>query len=122
LTYINSLLDQVIQICDQQKASQITAYKLYNPLLTDYVLLVSVSNIIHCKTLVENLKTILNKTLKKQNNPDYYEHPKLIGDLTSGWLILDLNAIVIHILLGETRDHYDLDNFYAPISASTHHH
>lgn len=34
------------------------------------------------------------------------------GDDTSGWILLDLDFVIVHIMLAETRDYYKLEDLW----------
>ena len=106
------LLENIVKVSDFHKASDIRIYKVQDTSVADYLLLISASNIIHIKSLLETLTKKVGELLKKNTNPDFYSDLRKSGDPASGWIILDLNSIIIHILNEETRELFELNQLF----------
>ncbi len=109
---IEDLLKKIVDIADQKKALDIRVYKPHNPALTDYIVVMSVQNPIHAKSLLRDLDKGISESVRSEEVEDFYPHPKQSGAPESGWLILDVNAIMVHIISEAIRAEYQLDSLF----------
>ena len=72
--------------------------------LTDTMVICTARSPQHLKSLSERVTQKI-----KQHNYSVYA---LNGSSDSGWLIVDLNGIVVHIMLAETREFYALEKLW----------
>ena len=108
---LETVLQQVVHCLDQKQGDDILVFDCPDSTLTEHVVLASARNHIHCDALVGTvLDTFSKKKYAKQD--DLYIPPKLAGEPNSGWIILDLNSILIHIMLDTVRDHYQMDALF----------
>lgn len=112
-------LDILVKIIDEKQGENIVSYELKNSPLTECVLIVSGKNITHCRALIEHIQ----KEVKKADfNPDFYfTPPQRTGEIESGWIILDLNSIIVHVLSEESRSYYQLDHIFEERGTAFHH-
>ena len=114
----NSTTDQIDLITKtfetafyDRKVADIATYSLYEPILfCERVLLVSVSNKTHLKALANDLKK-LHLGIEDLDLLDGVE-PKVFGKPDSGWVIADFSVVLIHLVLDDILDYYDLKPFY----------
>ncbi|MCP4137990.1 MAG: ribosome silencing factor [bacterium] len=66
-------------------------------------LITTANSLLHCRALAKELRSFLSAGgLKEMNKPD----------MNSGWIILDYEAIIIHIFTEELRDYYQLEKLW----------
>ncbi len=114
------LLKSLAVAADDKKALNICAYQLKNPAVTDFALIVSAKNPIHIKALFKDLDQAASEYLKENPDVDFFQHPKVSGSAESGWIILDLNAIMVHILSVDIRQFYELDTLFEQRAVAYH--
>ena len=90
--------DEVIQTLESMKALDITT-------LDTHALSSLYSHIIICSaTSIRHIHSISN-ALTHNTKPLLARKPTMHGPETSGWLLVDLGDIVVHIMLKEKRDY-----------------
>ena len=77
--------------------------------MRDYILGIGVFNKIQAKAILTDIEKYI---LELDNSDDLFNVPRVSGTAESGWLILDLNSIVIHFVDQENRDFYNLDSLF----------
>lgn len=80
--------------------------KMKSP-LADYVLLTTATNITQATAIAD----LIIEFLKKQKI-SY----KMEGYDQSQWILIDINDVLVHIFLPETREIYNLDQLYSTIA------
>ncbi len=69
----------------------------------DYFLIATGNSRIHCRSMARELERFaLERGLRGRMKPDY----------DSGWIILDLNELIVHIFTQETREYYQLEKLW----------
>lgn len=122
MSLVTELLDRIIALCDEKKAQNIRSYHLTgNSFVTDYVVIMSASNAVHARALTEEVEKDSREFIRGHASDDFYDYPKVSGNADSGWVVVDLNSIVIHIITPELREHYDLDSLFEKRSVVYHH-
>jgi ribosome-associated protein len=58
---------------------------------------------------IEAIWEEINETLKKEGVTPYHR----AGDAESGWVLLDLGEVIVHIFSAPQRDYYQLDDLWA---------
>jgi len=61
---------------------------------------------------IEAISTEITSHLKKQGVLQHHSE----GDADSGWLLLDLGSVIIHIFSPEKREYYNLDDLWGEAS------
>jgi ribosome-associated protein len=119
---VQSLVDKIAFMVDEKKAERIVSIDLGDDSwISDAIVLLSVKNIIHAKALVLELSKELGGVIRDLKSDDFYDKPIIVGDVKSGWVILDLNSIVVHCVTDEIRETYELDSFFSEKGVVTHH-
>ena len=107
-TYVQDL----VQLAEENKVSSVTTHDVTAwSSITDFIMVMSVTNITHCNSLSERI----SQWFKSISDEDdiFFSPPKVSGDSQSGWVILDANSIIVHILLEELTEHYQLDTLFS---------
>lgn len=73
--------------------------------IADYFVIATANSPPHAKALVRHMLTELEKLGVK---PDHIE-----GNEESGWILIDLIDIIVHVFLREWREYYDLEWLYS---------
>ncbi len=109
MSSITELLEHLIRVADEKKATQIVAYDVAGKSsITDYILVLGTSNKVHCQALSREMDQAAGQFIGDHKSTDFYK-PRLSGDSESEWIVLDLNSIVIHILTEHMREYYKID-------------
>ena len=115
-------LEKIIAISEDKKASDVITYHIDDEgWLSEYVVIVSVSNVIHGKAVFSALVEETKPLIKALDSSDFYEHSRSSGMMTSGWVIIDFNSILVHCLTSEVREYYQLDLLFSKYGMVCHH-
>jgi ribosome-associated protein len=110
-TNLSQLKQTLFDTANEKKAIDIREYDVKDHTwLTDYVVVIGVSNIIHCKAVVTSLINTIKLIPEENLNEIEVNTVKQSGTEESGWVILDLGVMVIHCINNESRLFYKLDD------------
>ncbi|MFC1770438.1 RsfS/YbeB/iojap family protein [Candidatus Margulisiibacteriota bacterium] len=112
MSSIEKILEKVVSESDSNKAFNIRAYLAKDKSLTDYYVLMSVNNYIHSKTILKELSKLIKKFIADEESMDFYQALRVSGSPGSGWVVIDLNSIIVHILDSQVREFYELDSLF----------
>ena len=118
---MQAFIDTITQLCDEKKAEDICVYQLHDTTITDYIIITSVKNKIHAKSLLSGIEETMKPLMQTDQSGHYFDYPRTCGNADSGWIILDLNSIWVHILLDDLREYYALDAFLEKRGVVFHH-
>jgi len=119
---MEKIIDLIIATCDEMKAHDIRAYHVTETsALTDYVIVLSVATSIHIKAIQESLLKLFKETLKDKVTIDFHAHPVVSGQADSGWVAVDMNSCILHIMEEETRKTYALDELFQDRGVAYYH-
>ncbi len=99
------LKDEIVKILDEKQAEDIKIldFRGKNPYL-DYFVLATARNVRLANALIEAVDDFCDKENISVRSIDNK------GD--SGWFLIDLNSIVVHIFLEQERQKYDLEGLW----------
>lgn len=99
------LKDEIVKLLDEKQAEDITVldFRNKNPYM-DYFIIVTARNARLASALVDAVDDFCNKENIEVRSIDSK------GD--SGWYLIDLNSIVVHIFLENERKKYDLEGLW----------
>ena len=116
------ILNRIITLSEDKKVNLISTFNVSQDMwYTDYIVVLTVGNPIHCRALIETFKTDLLPEIATLNSVDFHDEIKQSGSPESGWVILDLNSILIHCVTESARDFYKLDSIYEKYGVIHHH-
>lgn len=107
---LKTIVDEITQFLDDKKAEFISVYHVTDKnWLTDYIIVFNMKNSIHGKAMKNELINYLSQIII-ENPIEFYNPVRLSGSSEGGWIILDINSIVLHCFDNEMRDYYKLDS------------
>lgn len=120
---INNLehaVQAIVHRCDEKKGERVVSFHLTeSSWICDYVVLVSAKNSVHCKAILEDLLGQA-PVVSALSPKDFYERPKVSGESASGWIIVDMNSVIVHVVTESMRDFYKLDAFFEKYGIAFH--
>tara|TARA_A100001015_G_C14890623_1_gene672253 strand:+ start:49 stop:405 length:357 start_codon:yes stop_codon:yes gene_type:complete len=112
-------IKEIISAIEYKKAFDVSFYDVSGKsVLTDYILVSSVNNDIHCRAILNEVETILKSFSSQSQSLGLNIPAKKHGNLKSNWIVLDANSLIIHILEKQQRDFYQLDDIFDKIVTS----
>lgn len=109
---LETILETLVHFFDEKQAENIKAFHVSEKLwITDYIMVVTVKNSIHSKSIVTEIVKKF-KTVDIGSSDEFYPDIKLSGNSDSGWVILDMNSIIVHCVSAETRAKYQIDELF----------
>jgi ribosome-associated protein len=100
------LLELVIKTAEDKKAVDITVLTLRPPHtgMFDHLVLMNGESSPQLKAIIRELELKVKKSGLKGVN---YE-----GEVESGWLVLDLGSIIVHVMSPAIRAYYDIEGLW----------
>ncbi|MBI60454.1 ribosome silencing factor [bacterium] len=103
-------IDSIVSLLDEKKVEDIRTYFVAETSwMTDYVIVSTIKNSVHAKSVLVQLEQFFHKMDKSDV---VYSHPRVTGDPNSGWIILDANSVVVHCLDDDSRNFYNIDALF----------
>ena len=76
-------------------------------------MVITVNNQVHSRALYDDIYKYVSPILKNNAPDNFYAPLRLSGESKSGWVIMDMNSIIIHIVLEDIREFYELDDIFS---------
>jgi ribosome-associated protein len=118
---VETIVKKLIEAGLDKKAENVISYDIQESAwITDYILVLSANNTIHCKALLSTLEDAYSKLSEKEID-ELYPTFKKSGSSESGWFVVDLNSIHIHCVTSDIREFYELDSLFEKQGVTFHH-
>ncbi|NQY43823.1 MAG: ribosome silencing factor [Legionellales bacterium] len=102
---MNKLVSETNKALEDLKAQNITVINVQKMTsITDYLVICTSRSRKHGQSLSENVR----QHIKQMG----YKNPNIQGLETCEWIIVDMNSVVLHIMLPEIRDFYQLEKLW----------
>ena len=102
---LNEILQPIVESIEDAKGLNIQVLDVQELTdVTDHMVIVSGSSVRHVKSIMKSIVGRLTDLGCKPNG--------LEGEQHAQWILLDYSAVVVHIMLNETRDFYDLERLW----------
>ena len=106
---MNKLLDRVVKAGDDKKAKDIIVLNVRNASrCLDYMVLMTAESRPQIKAIAREIDEKIKENVRWE------------GEIESGWVILDLGEIVVHVMDPELRDYYKLEELWGPEAVVYH--
>jgi len=106
-------IETVIQAVLEIKTLNVIRYSLPAHDLVDDVILATVQNSVHLGATVQAAQKVLGKSDGST---------RLSGKPESGWMIFDGGFFILHVMLADVRELYDLDQLFMHRGGVAFHH
>ena len=102
---IKEILKNAVKVLDSKKAENITALKITDlTVVADYFIIATSTASTHIRALADEVEDALSKAGVKPGHTE---------GRTTGWILLDYGALVIHIFTADQREHFNLEHLWA---------
>lgn len=102
---LDSILQPIVDAIDDAKGLNVDVLDVQEMTdVTDHMVVVSGSSVRHVKSI---MRSIVQRMSDLDHKPSGLE-----GDQHAQWILLDYNDVVIHIMLTEVREFYDLERLW----------
>jgi ribosome-associated protein len=100
-----NLVKACCRLLDEKKAASITVLDVSaNSSITDYLVLATATSEPHLRALRVELEKVLDASGSRIVGIEMAQE--------SGWVVVDVFDVMIHLFLGATRDHYSLERLW----------
>lgn len=109
----DDIVEIISKAAEEKKALETTVLDISKQsAVADYFIIISVESTPQMRAVAEEIVG------KLENNG--ISRINVQGTVTSGWLVLDLGSIVVHIMGMKEREYYNLDNLWGQTGITYH--
>ncbi len=105
--HIDELKDRVLQALEDMKARDIVTLNVHElTAMTDWMLICSGTSNRHTRAIAQE---VVEQVKAAGQLPIGVE-----GEDSGEWILIDLGAVIVHVMQRETRDYYQLEKLWNP--------
>lgn len=99
------LMQNIVKILDSKKATDIKVLEITDlTVVADYFVIATGTSGTHIRSLADEVEV----AIKKQGT-----EPKSVEGRTTGWILLDYGAVIVHIFTPDQRELFNLEHLWA---------
>jgi len=100
-----TLARRVVDLAEDKQAHDIIMLDIHRlSTIADYFVICSGDNERQLRTIVEHIDEVVQH--------EFRLNPRIEGEVSSGWIVLDYGDVVIHVFSPEQRDYYRLEQIW----------
>jgi ribosome-associated protein len=104
------IVELVIGALDDMKAIDIKTIDVTDRSnVTDFMIIATGTSRRHVKSAAENVQAVLKDNGLQPKGTE--------GTDTSEWVLVDIGDVVVHVMMPDTRDFYDLEKLWHPMDS-----
>ena len=73
-----------------------------------------------CSASSDRMLRALSESVIETAHKEYHLATRVEGRSDSGWVLVDLGSVIVHILTPERREYYDLEGFWKQAKVMVH--
>lgn len=102
---MNTKIETVVKALDSKKAVDIEVLEIGSlTVVADYFVIAAGTSNTQVRALADEVEF-------KMNEAGFV--PRQIEGKATGWILLDYHDVVVHVFMGEQREHYNLEKLWA---------
>lgn len=101
-----TLARRVVALAEDKQAHEIVLLDIHRlSTIADYFVICSGDNERQLRTIVEHIDEVVQHEFRRT--------PRIEGEVSSGWIVIDYGDVVIHVFSAEQRDYYRLEHLWS---------
>ncbi len=102
---MNAKIETIVKALDSKKAVDIEVLRISAlTVVADYFVIAAGTSNTHVRSLADEVEFKLSEEGIA---------PRQIEGRATGWILLDYHDVVVHVFIGEQREHYNLEKLWA---------
>lgn len=99
----------MVELAEDKQATDIVLLDIHSvSTIADYFVICSGDNERQLRAIVEHIDEVVQR--------EFALHPRIEGAHTTGWIVMDYDAVVVHIFSEALRDYYQIETLWSKAS------